>query len=61
MQGGVEPVLVQGSRLTYIVAPKLAGSGPRFVSDLPDSLALSRLSARKVGEDILLSGYVHEP
>jgi diaminohydroxyphosphoribosylaminopyrimidine deaminase / 5-amino-6-(5-phosphoribosylamino)uracil reductase len=48
-------------KLLVFVAPKLAGSGPRFVEELAEPLALRRLTSRPVGEDVLLSAYVHEP
>jgi len=43
------------------VAPTLSGEGPGLLSALPAPVALGRLSARSVGEDILLTAYVHEP
>jgi diaminohydroxyphosphoribosylaminopyrimidine deaminase / 5-amino-6-(5-phosphoribosylamino)uracil reductase len=48
-------------KLLVFVAPKVAGSGPRFVDTLSDAVPLTRLSARRVGEDVLLTAYVHEP
>jgi diaminohydroxyphosphoribosylaminopyrimidine deaminase/5-amino-6-(5-phosphoribosylamino)uracil reductase len=42
------------------VAPVLGGSGPHFVSSLRQPRPLSRFEAQRVGDDILLSGYVHE-
>ena len=48
-------------KLLVFVAPKLAGTGPRFVDELAEPLALRRLTSRPVGEDVLLSAYVHEP
>ena len=48
-------------KLLLFVAPKLAGDGPRFVEELPAPVNLTRLQARPVGEDVLLSAYVHEP
>jgi len=48
-------------RLLLFVAPILGGGGPRFVAPLPSARALSHLSARPVGEDVLLDAYVHEP
>ena len=48
-------------KLLVFVAPILGGSGPRFVGELRESRPLSRFTARAVGEDLLLSGYVHEP
>lgn len=48
-------------KLLLFVAPKLAGEGPGLVEALPTPVGLTRLSAHQVGEDVLLSGYVHEP
>jgi diaminohydroxyphosphoribosylaminopyrimidine deaminase/5-amino-6-(5-phosphoribosylamino)uracil reductase len=48
-------------KLMLFVAPKLSGEGPGLLSALPAPLALKRLSARPVGEDVLLTAYVHEP
>jgi diaminohydroxyphosphoribosylaminopyrimidine deaminase / 5-amino-6-(5-phosphoribosylamino)uracil reductase len=48
-------------KLMLFVAPVVAGDGPRFVGDLPGPLHLSGLSARAVGGDVLLEGYLHEP
>jgi diaminohydroxyphosphoribosylaminopyrimidine deaminase/5-amino-6-(5-phosphoribosylamino)uracil reductase len=48
-------------KLMLFVAPKLSGEGPGLLSALPAAVALTRLSARPVGEDVLLTAYVHEP
>ena len=48
-------------KLLVFVAPVLGGSGPRFVDELRAARPLARFAARAVGEDVLLSGYVHEP
>jgi len=48
-------------RLLVFVAPVLGGSGPRLVGDLRDSRRLARFEASRVGDDVLLSAYVHEP
>ena len=48
-------------KLMLFVAPVVAGDGPRFVGDLPESLRLSGMRARAVGEDVLLEGYLREP
>ena len=47
--------------LAYFVAPHLSGAGPCLLADVPEPVGLSRLSGRPVGEDLLLSAYVHEP
>ncbi len=48
-------------RVIVFVAPILSGDGPRFLNDLTASRALSHLSARTVGEDVLLEAYLHAP
>jgi len=48
-------------KVLLFVAPRIAGSGPSFVPELPAPVELKRLSAEQVGDDLLLSGYVHEP
>jgi diaminohydroxyphosphoribosylaminopyrimidine deaminase/5-amino-6-(5-phosphoribosylamino)uracil reductase len=48
-------------KLFLFVAPVLSGEGPGMVADLPEPLTLLRLSSRPVGQDVLLTAYVHEP
>ena len=48
-------------KVQLFVAPQIAGSGPSFAPDLPAPVELRRLTAEPVGDDLLLSGYVHEP
>ena len=48
-------------KLLVFVAPILGGTGPRFVGELGEPRRLSRFTASPVGDDLLLSGYVHEP
>ena len=48
-------------KLLLFVAPTLGGSGPRFLGDLAAPRTLSRFEARSIGQDVLLSAYVHEP
>jgi diaminohydroxyphosphoribosylaminopyrimidine deaminase / 5-amino-6-(5-phosphoribosylamino)uracil reductase len=48
-------------KLLVFVAPKLSGSGGGLLAPLPSPLSLSRLTAQRVGEDVLLEAYVHEP
>jgi diaminohydroxyphosphoribosylaminopyrimidine deaminase / 5-amino-6-(5-phosphoribosylamino)uracil reductase len=66
LEGG--PTLVEGflradlvDKVLLFVAPQIAGSGPSFAPDLPAPVELRRLTAEPVGDDLLLSGYVHEP
>ena len=48
-------------KLLVFVAPVVAGAGPRFLDELDEPVALTRLQAERIGEDVLLSAYVHEP
>ncbi len=48
-------------KLLVLVAPVLAGDGPGLLAALGEPRRVSRFEARPVGEDVLLSGYVHEP
>jgi diaminohydroxyphosphoribosylaminopyrimidine deaminase / 5-amino-6-(5-phosphoribosylamino)uracil reductase len=48
-------------KVLVFVAPTLAGSGPAPLAGLPEPRTLRRLSAEAVGDDVLLTAYVHEP
>jgi diaminohydroxyphosphoribosylaminopyrimidine deaminase/5-amino-6-(5-phosphoribosylamino)uracil reductase len=48
-------------KLLVFVAPRLSGDGPGMLEGLPRPLALTRMEARPIGEDILLQAYLHEP
>jgi diaminohydroxyphosphoribosylaminopyrimidine deaminase/5-amino-6-(5-phosphoribosylamino)uracil reductase len=48
-------------KVLVFVAPTIAGGGPALLGTLSRSAVLSRFQARALGEDVLLSGYVHEP
>jgi len=48
-------------KVMVFVAPKLVGEGPGLLASLPRAVTLTRLAARPVGEDVLLTAYVHEP
>jgi diaminohydroxyphosphoribosylaminopyrimidine deaminase / 5-amino-6-(5-phosphoribosylamino)uracil reductase len=48
-------------KLLVFVAPILGGSGPRYVDELPAQVRLTRLTTEPIGEDVLLTAYVHEP
>lgn len=72
---GVQSLLVEGGptlaaafleqdlvdKVLVFVAPTIAGDGPAMLAGLPASIRLARLTATPVGEDVLLSAYVHEP
>ena len=49
------------AKLLLFVAPTLAGSGPRWVGELGASLSLAGLEVERVGDDLLLTGYIREP
>jgi diaminohydroxyphosphoribosylaminopyrimidine deaminase/5-amino-6-(5-phosphoribosylamino)uracil reductase len=48
-------------KLLVFIAPKLSGQGPSLLGELPRPVELKRLSVQRVGEDLLVSAYVHEP
>ena len=48
-------------KVLLFVAPEIAGSGPSFAPELPTPVELTRFTVEQVGDDLLLSGYVHEP
>ena len=48
-------------KLLLFVAPLIAGRGSRFLDETAVARKLTRLRARPVGDDVLLSAYVHEP
>jgi diaminohydroxyphosphoribosylaminopyrimidine deaminase/5-amino-6-(5-phosphoribosylamino)uracil reductase len=48
-------------KVLLFVAPTLAGAGPHAFGNLTEPRRLTHVSAERVGEDVLLSGYVHEP
>ena len=72
---GIQSLLVEGGptlaqsflgadlvdRLMLFVAPRIAGRGLAFVPELASPVAVRRLTVEQVGDDILLTGYVHEP
>lgn len=48
-------------KLLVFVTPHLAGAGPKIFGELTHPLRLSRVSTERIGEDVLISAYVHEP
>jgi diaminohydroxyphosphoribosylaminopyrimidine deaminase/5-amino-6-(5-phosphoribosylamino)uracil reductase len=74
-QEGVQSLLLEGGptlatafvraglvdKLLLFVAPRVTGSGPRFLGELDEPVTLSSLEAEQVGEDVLLTAYIHEP
>jgi diaminohydroxyphosphoribosylaminopyrimidine deaminase/5-amino-6-(5-phosphoribosylamino)uracil reductase len=72
---GVQSVLLEGGpklatsflreglvdKLMLFVAPEIAGAGLTFAPELDDLVRLSHMTAESVGDDVLLTAYVHEP
>jgi diaminohydroxyphosphoribosylaminopyrimidine deaminase / 5-amino-6-(5-phosphoribosylamino)uracil reductase len=72
---GVQSVLLEGGaavaqsflredlvdKLLLFVAPRIAGSGLAFAPELEVPVELSHLHAEAVGDDVLLTAYIHEP
>jgi diaminohydroxyphosphoribosylaminopyrimidine deaminase/5-amino-6-(5-phosphoribosylamino)uracil reductase len=48
-------------KVLLFVAPMLAGAGPGLLDRLDAPLALTRLTGRQVGADVLLEAYLREP
>jgi diaminohydroxyphosphoribosylaminopyrimidine deaminase/5-amino-6-(5-phosphoribosylamino)uracil reductase len=48
-------------KLLLFVAPRLAGAGPRFLGELERPMDLTGVQVEPIGEDLLMSAYVHEP
>jgi diaminohydroxyphosphoribosylaminopyrimidine deaminase/5-amino-6-(5-phosphoribosylamino)uracil reductase len=48
-------------KLLVFVAPTLAGDGAGPLAALPEPRALQHLRAEQVGDDVLITAYVHEP
>lgn len=48
-------------KMMLFVAPRISGDGPRWLGDLPESLHVARPSVQSVGDDVLVTAYVHEP
>ena len=48
-------------KLIVFVSPKLSGGGPTLFGALSAPVELRRFESRRVGDDALLTAYVHEP
>ena len=66
LEGG--PTLAQSflraglvDKLMLFVAPRVAGDGARFAPELDEPVTLTRTTVERVGDDVLLTAYVHEP
>jgi diaminohydroxyphosphoribosylaminopyrimidine deaminase / 5-amino-6-(5-phosphoribosylamino)uracil reductase len=48
-------------KLLLFVAPTLAGSGPRWLGELPEPVELLHVQGERVGGDYLVTAYLREP
>ena len=48
-------------KLLLFVAPMLGCQGPRFLGDLGVPIELRAQTAERLGDDVLVSAYIHEP
>jgi diaminohydroxyphosphoribosylaminopyrimidine deaminase / 5-amino-6-(5-phosphoribosylamino)uracil reductase len=48
-------------KLLLFVAPILGGQGPRFLGHLGAPIELRGQTAERLGDDVLVSAYIHEP
>ena len=48
-------------KLLVFIAPRLSGSGPTLLATFATPLELSRVSVHPIGDDHLVSAYIHEP
>ena len=74
-EDGVQSLLLEGGprlaqaflqadlvdQVLLFVAARLGGDGPLFAPELEAPIELRRLRAERIGGDLLLSAYVHEP
>jgi diaminohydroxyphosphoribosylaminopyrimidine deaminase/5-amino-6-(5-phosphoribosylamino)uracil reductase len=72
---GVQTILLEGGptlatsfvraglvdKILLFVAPRLSGSGPRWLGDLDEPLNLLHATDERVGQDVLVSAYLREP
>jgi diaminohydroxyphosphoribosylaminopyrimidine deaminase/5-amino-6-(5-phosphoribosylamino)uracil reductase len=48
-------------KLMLFYAPRIAGDGVVFAPQLDEPVTLSRVTAERLGDDVLIGGYVREP
>ncbi|MFL6012024.1 MAG: bifunctional diaminohydroxyphosphoribosylaminopyrimidine deaminase/5-amino-6-(5-phosphoribosylamino)uracil reductase RibD, partial [Gaiellaceae bacterium] len=48
-------------KLMLFVAPRIAGAGPVFAPELEAPITLTRPQVERIGDDLLVTAYVHEP
>jgi len=72
---GVQSVLLEGGptlaeaflrqsfvdKVMLFIAPQVAGEGVLFAPELEDAVWLTRMTLERLGDDMLLMAYVHEP
>jgi diaminohydroxyphosphoribosylaminopyrimidine deaminase / 5-amino-6-(5-phosphoribosylamino)uracil reductase len=73
-EGAVQSLLLEGGptlatafvraglvdKLLLFVAPRVAGTGPRFLGDLEAPLDVRDVAAERIGDDVLVGGYLRE-
>jgi diaminohydroxyphosphoribosylaminopyrimidine deaminase/5-amino-6-(5-phosphoribosylamino)uracil reductase len=74
-EDGVQSLLLEGGptlaesflradlvdKVMLFYAPRIGGSGPAFLPEISTPLELKRLNGESVGDDVLLTAYIHEP
>jgi diaminohydroxyphosphoribosylaminopyrimidine deaminase / 5-amino-6-(5-phosphoribosylamino)uracil reductase len=74
-EDGVQSLLLEGGptlaesflradlvdKVMLFYAPRIGGSGPAFLPEFSTPLELKRLNGESVGDDVLLTAYIHEP
>jgi diaminohydroxyphosphoribosylaminopyrimidine deaminase / 5-amino-6-(5-phosphoribosylamino)uracil reductase len=48
-------------KLLVFVAPRISAEGPGMLEGMPRPLELSRMEARRIGDDVLIQAYLSEP
>jgi diaminohydroxyphosphoribosylaminopyrimidine deaminase / 5-amino-6-(5-phosphoribosylamino)uracil reductase len=48
-------------KLMLFIAPVVSGRGPRFIGELENRIEASGVNLERVGADVLLTAYIHEP
>jgi diaminohydroxyphosphoribosylaminopyrimidine deaminase/5-amino-6-(5-phosphoribosylamino)uracil reductase len=48
-------------KLMLFIAPRIAGAGTLFAPELAEPIELRHSTAERLGEDLLVTAYVHEP
>ena len=48
-------------KVMLFIAPQIAGAGVQFAPELETPVSLTHTTCERVGDDVLVTGYVHEP